>query len=239
MNTVTTLFISGFVVEAATQSNLENNDNNHNNDNNLGSLNDNVSLSPIDGNSLNLVEENYQKFRKSQKSKSVESHLTESLLQNDNDNDDDDGNNNSDKNNNKKQSNDKSNSSLKRLASRLTRFMSPLHSNPINNNKDNNNSIQDEEEESVDNNNQYSLNHECDAISLLPKESSTRNITTAKEGGKLYIISMPNYSRAGTTSFDSLANEDAEVGKKFMKRIESLYMANTEANNSNNNNNDH
>jgi hypothetical protein len=61
-------------------------------------------------------------------------------------------------------------------------------------------------------------------ISRLTKGSAIRDITTAREGGKLYLISMPQYGpRGGNISVDSMGQDEQEVGKKFMERIHSLY----------------
>jgi hypothetical protein len=61
-------------------------------------------------------------------------------------------------------------------------------------------------------------------ISRLTKGSAIRDITTAREGGKLYMISLPQYGASGgNISVDSMGQDEQEVGKKFMQRIHSLY----------------
>lgn len=236
MNTVTTLFISGFVVEAATQSNNNNNGGGGggDNDNNLPNVEENIPQ-------LNDNNYNDQNNKKIEKSKKVENHLTTSLLQEDYYNDS----NNTNANTNKQESIDKSHVSLYKLASRLTQFMLPFHLDENNKNKNKNGCDGDGEDDTFNINDDYfhhtngeniqHSNYRNEAISLVPKESSTHNMTTAKEGGKLYLVSMPTYSRAGNMSFESLGNEDVEVGKKFMKRIESLYTANHNHNHNPNN----
>lgn len=136
-------------------------------------------------------------------------------------------------------------SSLQHLAQRLTQFMSPTYGNGNDNNY--RQSIPQQDQSSIDENHSLSYRPPSPTptpttttttptsavnnpiwnpdISRLTKGSAIRDITTAREGGKLYMISMPKYvtSGAGSMSIDNIGDDESEVNQKFLKRIHSLY----------------
>jgi hypothetical protein len=214
MNIVATLFISGFIVEAATSSSStqqqqqtkhetvpEENDHNHG------------MLLPITGGGGGTGAGNP---------------LSESLLSSN------------------ERSEEKS-SSLRQLANRLSQFMSPLSAAVTGTNV-----RYTEHEQEVKQQHEH-LSPSAGAtyspptlpaaapspsspthppatwnpdISRLTKGSSIREVTTAQEGGKFYMISMPKYANSGgNLSVDGgmVEEKEEEVNKKFMKRIQSLY----------------
>jgi hypothetical protein len=113
--------------------------------------------------------------------------------------------------------------SLQRLASRLTQFMSPAAPPPspaLESSSGYHPPLPMPSKENTDEDRGV-WNQD---ISRLTKGSAIRDITTAREGGKLYMISLPQYGASGgNISVDSMGQDEQEVGKKFMQRIHSLY----------------
>jgi hypothetical protein len=222
MNIVATLFISGFVVEAATSSSstqqhtqqhtqqrgAETAENNH--------RDDGIPPSELPGKTHGTGVE-----------VGMGNALSECLL--------------SQREEFEAKGEEKSSSSLRQLANRLSQFMSPLSAtatatagadgisyrppplpSPLSLPHSSSSSLSRPPVPTSTSAPSSSWNPD---ISRLTKGSSIREITTAQEGGKFYTISLPKYAQSGgNLSVDGgMVTGEEEVNKKFMRRIHSLY----------------
>lgn len=189
MNIVATLFISGFVVEAATSSTSGQQQ----------TLNDFGE----DHHGMSLPQGNKDKPVMAEGA-GTSNPLSESLLSK------------------KEVKSDEKSSSLRQLANQLSQFMSPLSAAISGKN------VFDTEQQLTDAPSSSSPRPTTwnPDISRLTKGSAIRDITTAQEGGKFYMVSMPKYAKGGgnlNVDGGMVEEKEEEVNKKFMKRIHSFY----------------